>query len=252
MLMKVNWREVTPVLGHQDAIVWDVLHSVRAKEHFPQTACLEAILTIGHLELQGGGRVSSYHAHKEVEQTFCFLEGSGKMRLDDVNCPIEEGDFVYVPPKVQHQVINEGKDWLKYLIISGLVGEAREKSKVVKRNWREVPPVLGHQDAVVWNVLRSAGMKERFAEGACLRGARGIGWLRLQGRGSVSNYHAHENVEQIFCILEGSGKMRLDDVEYPIEEGDFVHVPPRVRHQVMNEGKEWLEYLIVSGDVEGE
>lgn len=250
MVMKRNWRDVTPILGHQDAVVWDVLHSVGAKERFPESSCLLRIGTVGHLELQGGGKVSKYHTHENVEQVFIFLEGSGKMRINDVLYPVEDGDFVYAPAGLPHQVINEGKDWIEYLIISGRVEKPEEKPEVVKRNWREVTPVLGHQDAIVWNVLRSVEAKERFPEGACLRGLSGTAWMRLQGLGKVSIYHSHEDVEQVFGIVKGCGRMRLDNVDTPVVEGDFVHVPPGVSHQVINDGLEWLDYLIISGRVE--
>jgi mannose-6-phosphate isomerase-like protein (cupin superfamily) len=70
----------------------------------------------------------------------------------------------------------------------------------------------------------------------------------MQG-GQVGDYHDHENVEQIYYFIEGSGKMKIDDVLYPVKAGDSVHLPPRVKHQLINDTEEWIEHLIVSLDV---
>ena len=34
-------------------------------------------------------------------------------------------------------------------------------------------------------------------------------------------------------------------------EGDAVHIPPRVKHQIFNDGDDWIEHLIISAQVEG-
>lgn len=61
--------------------------------------------------------------------------------------------------------------------------------------------------------------------------------------------HAHYANEEMFFVLEGSGRLRYGDREYPIAAGDFVAAPPggpAVAHQIVNDSTSELRYLCVS------
>ena len=45
--------------------------------------------------------------------------------------------------------------------------------------------------------------------------------------------------------------MKVDGEMYEVREGDAVHIPPRVKHQIFNDGDDWIEHLIISAQVEG-
>ena len=70
----------------------------------------------------------------------------------------------------------------------------------------------------------------------------------MQGRKS-GDYHLHEDAEQVYYFTAGRGKMKIDDVIYEVAKGDAVHVPPMSRHQLINDGEEWIEHLIVTARV---
>ncbi|MEE2708865.1 MAG: cupin domain-containing protein, partial [Gemmatimonadota bacterium] len=66
-------------------------------------------------------------------------------------------------------------------------------------------------------------------------------------RGKASDYHVHEDFEQIYFVLEGWGSMLIDGAIHSVAEGDTVQIPPGLRHQIMNENcNGWLSYLVIS------
>jgi mannose-6-phosphate isomerase-like protein (cupin superfamily) len=49
--------------------------------------------------------------------------------------------------------------------------------------------------------------------------------------------HYHERTDEIYYILDGEGKMRLDDEEMELREGVVVYVPRGVKHKAWGELK---------------
>ena len=67
----------------------------------------------------------------------------------------------------------------------------------------------------------------------------------VQGR-ITTDYHAHENKEQVYYFVSGRGKMLIDDEEFDVTAGDAVHLAPKERHQVINNTEDDLEYLNIT------
>ncbi len=116
-------------------------------------------------------------------------------------------------------------------------------------NWRDVTPVVGHKSAIIWSIFREKGAPEKTEDEAPLLGVRGFTLHMMQG-GKSGDYHEHADVEQIYYFIRGRGKMKIDDEIYDVKEGDSVHLPPKTRHQLINDGQDWIEHLIVSSRVE--
>ena len=132
------------------------------------------------------------------------------------------------------------------------------------RNWRDIQPRVGHENAIVWNILRpaSAGQPEGAAAGSpqpeqargfdpeaqavnVLQRVTGVARHALQA-GKRSDYHQHADAEQFYYVLRGSGHMIVDDERYPVREGDVIYLPPGVRHRAVNDSDDWMEHLIVT------
>jgi mannose-6-phosphate isomerase-like protein (cupin superfamily) len=115
----VNWWEVTPAAGaHGGAVIWPLLESVDETEPQTEQPCL---LGFHYLTQQGlvRGQASDRHQHDDKEQVYYILEGQGTMVADDQIYRISEGDGVYLPKGVPHQILNVDHDgWLTYLIVS--------------------------------------------------------------------------------------------------------------------------------------
>ena len=65
------------------------------------------------------GKASDSHAHDDKEQVYYILEGNGLVLADGDVHRIGEGDTIYLPRGIVHQIINDDYDgWLTYLVVS--------------------------------------------------------------------------------------------------------------------------------------
>jgi len=121
---------------------------------------------------------------------------------------------------------------------------------MVIRNWRDQVPYVGHKSKIIWTLFTRAGSKDPdVPEQACLLSLGSLTRHVVQGR-ITTDYHAHENKEQVYYFVSGKGKMRIDDEEYLVTAGDAMHLPPQVRHQVVNDTEDDLEYLNITALME--
>jgi len=119
---------------------------------------------------------------------------------------------------------------------------------MVIRSWKEVTPTVGHETAIIWSIFRARGTEGKTEQEAPLLGTLGFTLHRMQP-GMAGNDHDHEGREQIYYFTEGKGKMKIDDEIYDVEKGDTVHLPPKCRHQLINDSDGWIEHLIVTAEV---
>ena len=62
--------------------------------------------------------------------------------------------------------------------------------------------------------------------------------------------HAHKVQEQIYHVLEGEGLMELDGERKVMRSGDFVFIPPGVRHAIYNTGRTDLTFFVITSPPE--
>ena len=85
-------------------------------------------------------------------------------------------------------------------------------------------------------------------DNAVMNGMTGWTIHRVQGRRD-GDYHAHPEAEQLYYFLT-PGKMLIDGATIAVVAGDLLHVPPRVKHQLLNaDGEDWVEHLLVTAPV---
>jgi uncharacterized cupin superfamily protein len=71
-----------------------------------------------------GMRAFPLHNHHVNEEMFFILSGSGELRTGDERQTIRAGDIIASPPggpDVAHQIINTGKEELRYLAVSTML-----------------------------------------------------------------------------------------------------------------------------------
>ncbi|MFA5054900.1 MAG: cupin domain-containing protein [Dehalococcoidia bacterium] len=61
--------------------------------------------------------------------------------------------------------------------------------------------------------------------------------------GKSTEEHIHPNTEEIYYILEGKGRMRIEGEERDVVHGDGIAILPGMRHKVWNTGKSDLVFL---------
>jgi len=68
-----------------------------------------------------GKRACPFHSHRNDEEMFFILEGTGELRHGYARYPLRAGDVVACPPggpETAHQIINTGTVELRYLAVS--------------------------------------------------------------------------------------------------------------------------------------
>jgi len=69
----------------------------------------------GHVILKSGENIGE-HSTEDKEEALIILKGKGKVRIDKKDThDIEQGMFIYIPPKTLHDVKNTGLDILEYI-----------------------------------------------------------------------------------------------------------------------------------------
>lgn len=70
--------------------------------------------------------------------------------------------------------------------------------------------------------------------------------LTIIGVGSSSNPHLHDDAEEIFYVILGTGRVKVGEEEEEIAPGSCIFIPPKTLHQLLNTGHEELKILAVT------
>jgi mannose-6-phosphate isomerase-like protein (cupin superfamily) len=63
-----------------------------------------------------------------------------------------------------------------------------------------------------------------------------VTWLDVPG-GVEQDLHSHEEAEQVYVVVSGSGTMTVAGDRQEISQGDLVLVPPATDHSISNPGE---------------
>lgn len=63
--------------------------------------------------------------------------------------------------------------------------------------------------------------------------------------GGLIGEHIHTRTEEIYFVVSGKGRMRLDDEEREVGPGDLIMTPLNGRHSIENIGDIDLEFIVV-------
>ena len=61
--------------------------------------------------------------------------------------------------------------------------------------------------------------------------------------GADQKSHSHEDSEQVYVVVSGSGRMTVAGDEERVGPGDLVFIPPATDHSIVNDGDEPLVYV---------
>jgi len=61
--------------------------------------------------------------------------------------------------------------------------------------------------------------------------------------GGATREHYHPRAEEIYHILQGEARMRVEDEERRVVAGDTIAIPPAQKHKIWNTGDEPLVFL---------
>lgn len=61
--------------------------------------------------------------------------------------------------------------------------------------------------------------------------------------GAATAPHVHPRAEEIYYLLEGCGRMKIEGDVREVGPGDAIAIPPGARHQITNIGSDTLRFL---------
>ena len=239
MVHIINWRDTQPKIAHLSAVHWGGYRDKERENDPDERNCLAKLQGFARHALQGR-KTSDYHKHEALEQVYYVLSGSGEVLFDNERFPVQEGDAIYLPPGIHHQMFNDmNQAWLEHHVISQKV-EGNGGDFAI-RNWRDVPALGDGEGAVRWHQIGEVG--EDYV--GFTRGLKFIDREAVQPRGQTIK-RSYEDTEQVYYILENCGILAADGSEYEIQEGDMVHLPAGTQYAIHNPHVEWLSYMIMA------
>lgn len=112
--------------------------------------------------------------------------------------------------------------------------------KIVRSSDLESVPA-SHEDTESPGVLK----KVLFQRGDFVEGrVQMVNWSSLP-RGKSFRPHYHEDMQEIFILVQGEAKMSVDSEQANLWKGDAVLVPIGSVHTMENVGKDDIEYIVV-------
>jgi mannose-6-phosphate isomerase-like protein (cupin superfamily) len=88
----------------------------------------------------------------------------------------------------------------------------------------------------------SPGLEARFARDELATEQSALSFQRLAPNFRQPFGHRHERQEEVYVVLAGSGRIKLDDEILELEQWDSVRISPATTRQV-EAGPDGLEYL---------
>lgn len=111
-------------------------------------------------------------------------------------------------------------------------------------------PIINVDDAEYTDFGAGGRYQVQLSHLASELGAQKLGYnlVKLQPGKVAWPYHFHHVLEELFVILDGSGKIRYGDRELPLRAGDVVCCPTgkEAAHQIINDSDGELRYLAIS------
>ena len=68
---------------------------------------------------------------------------------------------------------------------------------------------------------------------------------RIPAGGGVPFVHSHKNNEEIYGVIEGSGKVMLDGEEVALTAGDWLRVAPAAKRQFFAAANEGITFVCI-------
>ena len=100
-----------------------------------ERTCLQTIQFVHHMLIPPGKRhVEELHIHPDAEEIVVVTRGQGRARIGDHSFEVNKEDVLFVPPNTEHEIVNNGEDFLGVLFINVPVGKGIEKLVELKKD----------------------------------------------------------------------------------------------------------------------
>ena len=106
-MYKINKDDLEFEKGEHSSQFADMLKNDKSK-NFDFSACIRRL---------NAGEASTKHSHKNSEELFYILSGTGTLTNNNKTSRIRQGDFVVIPKNSPHHLENDGETQIEYLAI---------------------------------------------------------------------------------------------------------------------------------------
>jgi mannose-6-phosphate isomerase-like protein (cupin superfamily) len=96
----------------------------------------------------------------------------------------------------------------------------------------------------------SPPLEARFAQGSLELEKSGLSYQRLVANGRVPFGHRHAKQEEVYVVLSGSGRLKLDDEIVDVQTWDAIRVGPETE-RAFEGGPDGIEFLAFGAPFEG-
>ncbi len=106
-MKKINIADISTTLAHNE---------IKRKLLIKPNELKSKIQTVNYAWLEAGERFTP-HKHDDCEELYFFLEGEGKMKINDNEFFVKKGDFIVVEIGEWHSVKNESNKKLIFFTL---------------------------------------------------------------------------------------------------------------------------------------
>ncbi len=204
-----------------------------------------SVTRYGELTVDKGGQ-SGVATFAKEEQIYYVTAGVGQLVYAGAKYPLRKGDFVYLPPTVQHG-LTAGPDSKLQVVWMGFRTPANAELKLPAKpdlaNIDEVKKqVVGNHPPSTLYQLMIGGVKstrDRIAAGLTVSSL----FIMEFTPGGTNAPHHHERAEEIYLLLDGTGQMvaggGMDGIEgrFAAKPGDAFYYRPNTTVGFYNDSR---------------
>lgn len=123
---------------------------------------------------------------------------------------------------------------------------------MIIRNWRHVYPTIAHKSGLDWRLLAMSTKTHGDIEAEvdpkfqCLKSITYVSLAKLQPTLSYQR-HNHEDHEEVYYIIHGTGQIRIGSETAKFKDGDVIYIPEKSVHSITNDGSDMVEFLAFGG-----
>jgi mannose-6-phosphate isomerase-like protein (cupin superfamily) len=88
----------------------------------PIFKCLKSITYVSLARLQPSLSYTR-HIHEDHEELYYIIKGNGIIKLNNDMVNFRDGDILYIPPKTEHTIMNDGEEMVEFLAFGGFTGK---------------------------------------------------------------------------------------------------------------------------------
>jgi mannose-6-phosphate isomerase-like protein (cupin superfamily) len=126
------------------------------------------------------------------------------------------------------------------------------KQMIITRNWRNVYPTIAHKSGIDWRLLSTSHKTSGDIDAEvdpkyqCLKAITYVSLAKLQPSLSYES-HTHDDHEEIYYIINGTGRIKMGNEESRFRDGDIIYIPPKTAHSIINDGEGMVDFLAFGG-----